>query len=242
MLAPDRINTCQHHIKGKRRPGQTIRKRRWPQQDNVTVSQQRLWTRYIAAAFLRYSNHWRQTPILHKTPQRDYHINPIQQPTLHSYLSTLPQWYRQLLSDFTQLGTDIEIWRAFRSRRRLIIASGGSLLPTAGTFGWKLTTDKHLPLYHGAGPVDGPIDIGSSTRSEIGGFTDPLLLITLLARHWGLRHRCTFRWLVDSKIAINRVSPTNQATGQLQLSLRYTRPLQRTAMSSQDTMGKRPPR
>lgn len=46
----------------------------------------------------------------------------------------------------------------------------------------------------------------------------PLLLITLLARHWGLRHRCKFRWLVDSQFAINRVTsvtspqygPTNQ--------------------------------
>ena len=54
--------------------------------------------------------------------------------------------------------------------------------------------------------MDGPIDIGSSTQSELGGFTAPLLLITLLARYWGLRHRCKFQWLVDSKVAINRVT------------------------------------
>jgi hypothetical protein len=27
----------------------------------------------------------------------------------------------------------------------------------------------------------------------------------MIARHWGLRHRCKFKWLVDSKTAINRV-------------------------------------
>ena len=29
--------------------------------------------------------------------------------------------------------------------------------------------------------------------------------MTILARYWGLRHNCKFRWLVDSCIAINRV-------------------------------------
>ena len=33
---------------------------------------------------------------------------------------------------------------------------------TAGTFGWKVTTDKHITLYQGSGPIDGPIDTGSS--------------------------------------------------------------------------------
>ncbi|KAI2505458.1 hypothetical protein MHU86_8981 [Fragilaria crotonensis] len=88
----------------------------------------------------------------------------------------------------------------------------------AGTFGWKLTTRNHHVLFQGYGPVDGPIEIGSSTRSELGGFTAPLLLVTVLARHWGLRHRCKFRWLADSEVAINRVtfvtrkdySPTKQ--------------------------------
>jgi hypothetical protein len=61
-------------------------------------------------------------------------------------------------------------------------------------------------LFHGSGPIDGPIEIGSSTRSELGGFTGPLLLVTILARYWGLRHRCKFRWLVDSRVAINRVT------------------------------------
>jgi hypothetical protein len=81
-----------------------------------------------------------------------------------------------------------------------------------------VTTSTHKELIKGYRPIDGPIEIGGSTRSELGGFTAPLLLVTILARHWGLRHRCKFRWLADSEVAINRVtfvtrknhSPTKQ--------------------------------
>ena len=89
-----------------------------------------------------------------------------------------------------------------RSCRLLTITANGSLLTTAGTFGWKLTTKKNITLYHGADPIE----IGSSTQSQLRGFTAPLLLITLLAWHWGMRHRCKFRWLVESQVAINRVT------------------------------------
>lgn len=42
------------------------------------------------------------------------------------------------------------------------------------------------------------------THSKLGGFTAPLLLVTVIAKHWGLKHRCSFRWLADSQFAINR--------------------------------------
>ena len=126
--------------------------------------------------------------------------------SLSEYLDSLPLWYQLLLFDFTQEATDVDIWRAFRSRIRLTIATDGSLLPTAGTFGWKLVTPKKQVLFTGFGPIDGPIEIGSSTRSELGGFTGPLLLVTLLVRFWGLRHRYRIIWLADSRIAINRVT------------------------------------
>ena len=48
--------------------------------------------------------------------------------------------------------------------------------------------------------------MGSSTRSELGGFTAPLLLVTTLARYWGLQHRCQFSWTTDSKSAITKVT------------------------------------
>jgi hypothetical protein len=40
------------------------------------------------------------------------------------------------------------------------------------------------PYTEGSGPIDGPMEVGSSTRSELGGFTAPLLLATALARFW----------------------------------------------------------
>jgi hypothetical protein len=133
----------------------------------------------------------------------------------HSIITTM---HRRLLYEYQQLSTNLEVWRAFRSQRRLTIASDGSLREDAGTFGRKLTTHNHQALFHGYGPVDGPMESGRSTRSKLGGFTAPLLLVTVSGQHWGLRHRCTFRWLADSKVAINRVtfvtwkyySPTKQ--------------------------------
>jgi hypothetical protein len=60
-------------------------------------------------------------------------------------------------------------------------------------------------LFQGSGPIDGPAEVGSSTRSELGGFTAPLLLATTIMKYWGLRHRCQFRWYTDSKSAISKV-------------------------------------
>lgn len=49
-------------------------------------------------------------------------------------------------------------------------------------------------------------ELNSLTRSELGGYVAPLLLrITLISRFWGLRHRCKFYWIVDSKLAIAKV-------------------------------------
>ena len=56
-------------------------------------------------------------------------------------------------------------------------------------------------LFQGCAPVDGPNKTESSIRSKLGGFTAPLLLVTTLAKHWGLRHRCKFRWLAEGKAA-----------------------------------------
>lgn len=206
MTEPDGLHVCTHHLQGQRRPEQQLNHLKWwPRQETVTPSQTKLWTRYISSSFLRYGKKWRQSQTSTTPAEDDQVCAPTQYPTIHAYLLSLPIWYRRLLNHCDQVATDLTIWRSFRSKRRLIIASDGSLLPTAGTFGWKVTTDKHITLYQGSGPIDGPIDTGSSTRSELGGFTAPLLLITLIARHWGLRHRCKFRWIVDSQIAINRV-------------------------------------
>jgi hypothetical protein len=68
---------------------------------------------------------------------------------------------------------------------------------------WKITTSTSKVLFHRCRPVDGPNKTGSSITSKLGGFTAPLLLVTTLAKHWGLRHRCKFGWLSESKAAIS---------------------------------------
>ena len=209
LSAPDGKDICGYHLRGERRPQQRIRHTTWPRQETPSASQKRLWRKYISSQYLRYSTKWKAQlgPVeFHRTPPIPYlPLAPGSDTSLAEYISQLPPWYRRLLFQFEQMADDVAVWRAFRAKRRLIIASDGSLTETAGTFGWKLTTSKHTPLFEGSGPVDGPIEIGSSTRSELGGFTAPLLLVTVLARFWGLKHRCKFRWIVDSKVAINRV-------------------------------------
>ena len=130
---------------------------------------------------------------------------------MKQYIHGLPQWHKRLLKNFRQTASDLQVWRAFRARRRLTIASDGGLKDRIATFGWKIVSNKgigienDISLFEGSGPADGPFDISSSTRSELGGLLAPLLLCASLAAHWGLRHKCRLRWLSDSKAAISRV-------------------------------------
>ena len=174
MSTPDGRDICGYHLRGERRPNQKIRKTTWPRQETPTVGQKRLWRKYISSQYLRYSTKWKdqlgQIPEINRTPYQPYvPLAPGAASTLHEYVQDLPTWYRRLLFDFEQIANDVEVWKAFRAKRKLIIASDGSLTDTEGTFGWKLTTSKHLPLFKGCGPVDGgPLEIGSSTRTVLG--------------------------------------------------------------------------
>ncbi len=125
------------------------------------------------------------------------------------YLKTLPRTQRRMVSNVEQVATDVQVWRAFRSRERLHIASDGGLHGNFGTFGWVLATSKNI-LFKCVGPVDGPFDTASSTRSELCGFASSLLFIAAVSRNWGLRHSCSFRWLTDSRSAISKVYKTNR--------------------------------
>ena len=117
----------------------------------------------------------------------------------------LPDFYRRLLYHHEQQATNLAVWRAFRSRSRLEIVTDGSLAQSIGTFGWRLIRPPALVLFQGSGPIDGPVELGSSLRSELGGFAAPLLLVAAVSRFWGLPHRCKFRWVVDSTSAISKV-------------------------------------
>ncbi|KAI2505070.1 hypothetical protein MHU86_9346 [Fragilaria crotonensis] len=61
MSLPDGQSACTHHLQGDRRPNQNIRMKTWPRQASPSPSQKRLWRRYIASNFLRYSNKCKQS-------------------------------------------------------------------------------------------------------------------------------------------------------------------------------------
>jgi hypothetical protein len=63
---------------------------------------------------------------------------------------------------------------------------GGLSLIGQGTFGWMLTDAQEKKLVTGSGPVDGPADQASSTRSELHGFAAPLEYIHRLARYYSM--------------------------------------------------------
>jgi hypothetical protein len=58
-------------------------------------------------------------------------------PTLRAHIKSLPTWFQQLICDYTQLASNAKVWRASGAQRKIIIASNGRLMDTAGTFGRK---------------------------------------------------------------------------------------------------------
>jgi hypothetical protein len=223
---PDGNTIRAQALRGYREEHQHIR-HHWPRQDELTSSQRKLWSRYISSNFLRYDRYWRQ-PLEDQSPSHRPrtpcfpNIQPIMSDVspvtvahdLPAYLSQLPRWHKRLLSNYQQEASDAQVWKAFRSRRRITIASDGGLRHKLGTFGWKIV-DKHgITLFSGSGPVDGPLDIANSTRAELGGLTAPLLLCASLARYWGLTHRCKYIWSTDSQAAISKVTFITRTTNQ----------------------------
>jgi hypothetical protein len=197
------------------RPSNFISTAAWPRQDTPTHHQRRLWRNYISSLFLRYPPYFLHNigpPSLSPPSTTDPHFPTPEPPasyeTLSAYIAALPRTHQRLLSCFTQQCSDLQLWRAFRSKRYLEVVSDGGLPENIGTFGWKIVANKGLVLYQGSGPVDGPFDLANLTRSEIGGFAAPLLLVTVISKYWGIHHRCRFHWIVDSTAAISKVSIT----------------------------------
>ena len=218
ISTPDGDQIHEQYLQGNRLEGQKIRTH-WPRQSDPTSHQRRLWRKFIESTYLRYGLKWR-SPLGLSLPQHrpqaptDPRVNVPPEaniPSHHSeslrdYIGRLPRWHKRLLSSWTQDATDLEIWRAFRSRQRMTIASDGGLKDQLGTHGWKIVDRTGRTLFSGSGPVDGPYDISHSTRSELGGLTAPMLLASSLAKFWGIHHKCRYRWLTDSKAAISKVT------------------------------------
>ena len=187
------------------RPKDFVNQAVWPRQAEPTKAQRRLWKRYLRSSFLRYVPYWITDPRIGVAPTLP--TTSEQQPpvsTLEEHLLRLPKSHQRLLDGFHQLATDRQIWKAFRSRRRIHFATDGGLHAQRGTHGWVIATGRKT-LFQCAGPVDGPLATASSTRSELAGYASALILIRALSDFWGLRHRSRFHWYCDSKAAIARV-------------------------------------
>jgi hypothetical protein len=204
LADPERNNRILLCYLDAKRPAHFVLSSTWPRQSHPTKTQIRLWKRFITSSYLRYIPYWKITPV--STPPRPKHSPPpINQLSDYSeYLSTyLSRTERRLLDGLEKIASDVQIWRAFRSKSRLHLASDGGLGDNAATHGWILSTGKEI-LYQCSGPVDGPFDTTSSTRSELGGCASSLLFLSSLSEFWGIRHRCSFRWYTDSQSAISR--------------------------------------
>jgi hypothetical protein len=202
---------------GQRIPGRRNRSS-WPRQTNPTKSQIGLWQQYLRANFLKSNNNWNRKlgdvddkfnaaatePQQHECP--GVSVDPREYHTLRQYLRAMPRWHRRLIDGYEQVASDVQIWRAFRRKDRIVdIASDGGLSNSAiGTYGWKIVTTfanrTEVTLFQGSGFVDGPSEVGSSTRSELGGFTAPLFLATALARFWAFGINANFGGTQTAKL------------------------------------------
>jgi hypothetical protein len=205
---PQQPNVILLHMLDDKRSPHTPPSTLWPRQTEPSNAQRRLWKRFITSSYLRYIPYWKQQPTSNTTSDHQplTHTNPSLVPkiSLTALISKLPPSQRRLLDSLTQVAPDENIWKVFRSCTRVNIASDGGLRDKFGTFGWTISTNTET-LFTCSGPVDGSKDTASSTRSELCGYASALLLISTLAKVWRRRHRCKFRWIVDSKAAIQRV-------------------------------------
>ena len=148
------------------RPLDFVSKPSWPRQDVPTKSQRRLWKRFIRSSYLRYVPYWTEVPTpVSSIPSQHKQADPLSSAsvaTFSDFLDSLPKQHQRLLDGYTQLATDSTIWKAFRSRRRLHLATDGGLLTQKGTHGWIISTENKS-LFQCSGPVDGPSDTSSST-------------------------------------------------------------------------------
>lgn len=155
-----------------------------------------------------YTPYWKTppAPLLPSTPVLTSIPPSTPLHDLNECIHRLPRAQYRLLDGFERVASDEQIWRAFRrSRSHLYLASNGGLGDNLVTHGWILSsTGKHV-LFRCSGPVDGPYNTNSSTRSKLGGFASALILLVNHSRQWGIRHRCSFKWYTDSRSAISRI-------------------------------------
>ncbi|KAI2498581.1 hypothetical protein MHU86_15925 [Fragilaria crotonensis] len=141
MVNLEKPNTLQLEYIDATRPDTWTDDSRWPRQEFLTASQRRLWKRYIQSSFLRYLPYLKDPPDLNAPSALHPPIDTnralaTEYPNLKEYVRSLPKSQRRMLTDLEQVSDDITVWRAFRSKARLYVASDGGLKghpgPSAG--------------------------------------------------------------------------------------------------------------
>jgi hypothetical protein len=204
MADPAQINRIVPSYLDAKRPPPFNPSTTWPRQTQPSKAQIRLWKCFITLSYLWYTPYWINSPLDSSLEVLEKTIEPTQLSDYSDYISRCLSRTEQRLPDgLEQVASDLKIWRAFRSKSKLHLASNGGLGDNSATHGWILSTGKDV-LFTCTGPVNGPVDTNTSTQSELGGCASSLLLLTSLSAYWGIRHRCSFLWYTDSKSAISR--------------------------------------
>jgi ribonuclease HI len=206
MSDPHRRNAIDLCYLGGKHPVGHTSNPSWPRQQTPTKPQLRLWKGFIKSSYLRYIPYWK-TPST--APTLAAPAVPVAAPTsfpsnLFSFLASLPKRQRRLMDQLEQWATDDQVWRAFRSRKRISIATDGGLAQKQGTHGWVISLGTRT-LFQCAGPADGPVGTASSTRSELCGYASAVTFLHNLSKILGIRLRSRFTWYCDSKAALARV-------------------------------------
>jgi hypothetical protein len=180
----------------------------WPRQAAPSKDQTRLWKTYISSQFLRYDLFWQNLPTDDESSTSDSadesaSSTPPIQLTMKAAIRQLPPYQRRLLSHVQQNVSDVDAIAACTEDETFTFATDGGLKGQRGTFGWLISSSTNVILYEGAGPVDGPFDSSSSTRSELGGYAAVLLFHSLLCSIWNMAPTRSYRWICDSKAALS---------------------------------------
>ena len=124
------------------RPPGFVEKACWLRLEAPSKAQRRLWKRFIRASYLRYVPYWLSDPLLagKSSNSEGNQGQAVRINDFDDHLQSLSKSHQRLLDGYQQLASDKQVWKAFRSRRRLHFATDGGLHSQKGTHGWVIST------------------------------------------------------------------------------------------------------
>jgi hypothetical protein len=141
------------------------------------------------------------------------HTMPIQanekpKTTFDEYVETLPVHIQQLLMQYEFVpGGEQTLKHCLANNKILKIGTNGSvnLRKEMASFGWLLIGNKNV-LVHGSGPVDGVMDVLSSTRADLFGIGAPNAFLFHFMKYHNIKSTSKCMKAVDNHAAISRVN------------------------------------